>query len=194
MKKQLPVFFIATIFLLLGLCPFSFAQSGYKTPPKEITEMLLAKRPAAVSVDNKGEWMVLMHTNSYAEMEDLAAPELRIAGLRINPANFAPSRMNLIEQLYLREARTQKDFSIEGLPIPLHATGVTWSPDQRGFAFLQVNSTSVDLYQVTIATRKAIRINKSPLNIVLNRYQWIDASTLLYFTATRKPTEAPIKS
>ena len=194
MKKQLTVFFVTTISFLVGLCSLSIAQSGYKTPPKEITEMLLAKRPAAVSIDNKGEWMVLMQTNSYAEMEELAAPELRIAGLRINPANFAPSRMNLIEQLYLREARTQKDISIEGLPKPLHATGVTWSPDQRAFAFLQINTTSVDLYQVNIATKKAIRINKSPLNIVLNRYQWVDANTLLYFTATRKPTEAPIKA
>ena len=194
MTKQRTVSYWTTLISLLVFFNYCVGQSGYKTPPKEITEMLLAKRPAAVSVDNKGEWMVLMQTNSYAEMEELAAPELRIAGQRINPANFSPSRINLIYEISIREARTQKDFSIIGLPKPLHATGVTWSPDQRSFAFLQVNASSVDLYQVNIATKKAIRINQSPLNMVLNRYQWVDPTTFLYFTTTQKPTEAPQKA
>ena len=72
---------------------------------------------------------------------------------------------------------------------------VVWlAPDQRSFAFLQVNASSVDLYQVNIVAKKAIRINQSPLNIVLNRYQWVDPTTFLYFTTTQKPTEAPQKA
>lgn len=194
MKKQWLASLCAILCGTFILINYANGQSGYKTPPKEITEMLLAKRPAAVSVDNKGEWMVLMQTNSYAEMEELAAPELRIAGQRINPANFSPSRINLTYEISIREARTQKDFAIIGLPKPLHATGVTWSPDHRSFAFLQVNTNSVDLYQVSIATKKATRVNKSPLNMVLNRYQWVDPTTFLYFTTTKKPSEAPQKA
>ncbi len=184
---------ILLFFSCLSLLDTGWSQTGYKTPPSTVADMLLAKRPASVSIDNLGQWMVLQQTNSYAEMEELAAPELRIAGLRINPANFSPSRMNLVYAISLKEVKTGKEYLISGLPTKLRAQAVTWSPDQQRFAFLQLESDHVDLYLVTIATKKAIRINKSPLNIVLNRYQWLSSESLLYFTTIKKPTEAPIR-
>jgi dipeptidyl aminopeptidase/acylaminoacyl peptidase len=184
---------ILLFFSCISLLHTGWSQTGYKTPPSTVADMLLAKRPASVSIDNLGQWMVLQQTNGYAEMEELAAPELRIAGLRINPANFSPSRMNLVYAITLKEVNTGKEYSISGLPAKLRAQAVTWSPDQQRFAFLQLESDHVDLYMVTIATKKAIRINKSPLNIVLNRYQWLSSESLLYFTAIKKPTEAPIR-
>ena len=101
--------------------------------------------------------------------------------------------MNLVYAITLKEVKTGKEYSISGLPAKLRAQAVTWSPDQQRFAFLQLESDHVDLYMVTIATKKAIRINKTPLNIVLNRYQWLSSESLLYFTAIKKPTEAPIR-
>jgi hypothetical protein len=81
--------FFSTLLLLFIVLGAGYAQEagGYKLPPKEVADMLLAQRPASVSIDNKGEWMLLSETNSYAAMEELAAPELKIAGLRINPRN-----------------------------------------------------------------------------------------------------------
>lgn len=188
--------FTRNILLLAGFFYLSYtgwSQAGYKTPPAVVADMLLAKRPASVSVDNAGQWMVLQQTNGYAEMEELAAPELRIAGLRINPANFSPSRMNVVYAIKLKEVKTGKEYSISGLPEKLSAQSISWSPDYQRFAFLQVEPGQVDLYVVNIATKKASRINKTPLNIVLNRYQWLSAEALLYFTTTKKPAEAPIR-
>lgn len=188
--------FTRNILLLAGFFYMSYtgwSQAGYKTPPAVVADMLLAKRPASVSVDNAGQWMVLQQTNGYAEMEELAAPELRIAGLRINPANFSPSRMNVVYAIKLKEVKTGKEYSISGLPEKLSAQSISWSPDYQRFAFLQVEPGQVDLYVVNIATKKASRINKTPLNIVLNRYQWLSAEALLYFTTTKKPAEAPIR-
>lgn len=184
--------------ILLLICFFywsnsSWSQYGYKTPPTVVADMLLAKRPASVSIDNSGQWMVLQQTNSYAEMEELAAPELRIAGLRINPANFSPSRMNLVYAIKLKEVQSGKEYSISGLPANLKAQSISWSPDQQRFAFLQIEPNRVDIYVVSIATKKAIRLNKLPLNIILNRYQWLSSESILYFTTTKKPEEAPIR-
>lgn len=184
--------------ILLLVCFFywsnsSWSQSGYKTPPTVVADMLLAKRPASVSIDNSGQWMVLQQTNSYAEMDELAAPELRIAGLRINPANFSPSRINLVYTIKLKEVKTGKEYSINGLPANLRAQSISWSPDQQRFAFLQIEPSHVDLYVVSIATKKATRLNKLPLNIILNRYQWLSSESLLYFTTIKKPEEAPTR-
>src|ERR1700761_8436714 len=93
--------------------------TGYQLPPKDIASLLLAKPTPLISVDNKGIWMLTIGRNSYPSVEELAQPELRIAGLRFNPDNFSPSRQNFISDLSLNNLRTGKEYKIQGLPAPL---------------------------------------------------------------------------
>lgn len=182
-------------FLLLFASSLAQAQQndgGYSLPPKDIADMLLAKAPPAVSVDDKGKWMLLSESNSYPSVEELAQPELKIAGMRINPANYAPSRQNFINNIYLKEVAGGKEYKISGLPSPLFAGNISWSPDQKQFAFTQTLKDRVDLYVVDIATQKARKVNKTPLNLIAGAaYQWIDGQTLLY-RGTLKPASAAL--
>src|SRR5215216_981695 len=102
---------------------FSQEDVSYKMPPKEIADLLLAKPTPNINVDSKGEWMLFTESNSYPSVADLALPELRIAGLRIDPDNFAPSRQNFINNLYLKNIASGKEFKISGLPANLSASG-----------------------------------------------------------------------
>lgn len=181
--------------LLLLTCITVKAQDdgGYKMPPKDIADMLLAKPTPGVSVDDKGEWMLFTEANSYPSVEELARPELKIAGLRINPANFAPSRQNFINNLVLRNIASGKDFKISGLPSPLYAGSISWSPDNKKIAFTHTTSNRVDLYVIDVATQKAMKVNKTALNVITGGYQWYDNSTLLYRTAIKPATAAPPK-
>ena len=63
----------------------------YKNPPKDIMDLALSKPTPSVTIDMKGEWLVLTERSEFPTIEDLAQPELRIAGLRINPKNFRNS-------------------------------------------------------------------------------------------------------
>ena len=47
---------------------------GYKMPPKDIADMLLAKLTPTITIDDKGEWVLFMESNSYPSVEDLARP------------------------------------------------------------------------------------------------------------------------
>ena len=80
--------------------------------------------------------------DSYPSVEELARPELRIAGLRINPANFAPSRQNFINNIYLKNIATGKEYKITGLPSPLFAGSINWSPDDKKIAFTHTTDRS----------------------------------------------------
>jgi hypothetical protein len=79
-------------FLLLAGINAAKAQDAitYQTPPKEMADLLLAKPTPGVFIDSKTEWLLLADRTLYPSVEELAMPELRIAGLRINPNNFAP--------------------------------------------------------------------------------------------------------
>jgi dipeptidyl aminopeptidase/acylaminoacyl peptidase len=177
---------------LLFLSVFVSAQDsdgGYKLPPKDIADMLLAKPTPGVSVDDKGEWMLFTETSLYPSVEELARPELKIAGLRINPANYAPSRQNFINNLSLRNISSGKDFKISGLPSPLYAGSISWSPNDKKIAFTNTSSSRVDLYVIDVATQKAMKINKAPLNVITGTYSWYDDNTVIYRT-TPKPADA----
>src|ERR1700744_2160627 len=120
------------------------AQSGYQLPPKDIQELLLAKPTPAVSVDRKGQWMLLSQRNSYPSVEELAQPELRIAGLRFNPNNYALSRQNFINDFSLKDLRSGKEYKVQGLPSPLLAGNVSWSPSENKIAFTNTTNRQVD--------------------------------------------------
>src|SRR5579863_6213992 len=122
--------------------------SGYKVPPKDIADLLLARPTPTISVDHKGIWMLIIGRYSYPSVEELAQPELRIAGLRFNPNNFSPSRQNFISDLSLKNLRTGQEYKIQGLPTPLMAGNITWNPGENKLAFTNTTSHEVDLYVI----------------------------------------------
>ena len=187
------------ILLLLTAAALSCAlqaqdNTGYQLPPKDIADLLLAPPTPAVSVDRKGEWMLLSRRPSYPSVEELAQPELRIAGLRFNPDNYALSRQNFINGLSLKNLRTGKEYPVQGLPSPLMGGNIGWSPGETKIAFTHTTGHRVDLYVIDIATRKAARVNKTALNIITGgAYRWIDDKTLLYKAILQPASAAPPK-
>lgn len=101
-----------------------FAQDAvnYQLPPKAIADLLLAKPTPSVSIDSKAEWMLFSERNSYPSVEELARPEYRIAGMRINPNNYSPSRQTYINGFSLKNIKTGKKMAVTGLPIPLYCS------------------------------------------------------------------------
>lgn len=184
---------LAASLLIVGALQAQNAAS-YQTPPKDIADLLLAKPTPAVSVSGKGEWMLLSERESYPDVEELGQPELKIAGLRLNPNNFAPSRQNFINNFRIRNIRTGKEVAVAGLPQGLLATSVSYSPSEQKIGFVHNGDTRLDLYVIDVATQKATRISKQPLNATLGSpYQWVDDQTILYKAATQPATAAPKK-
>ncbi|MDQ6722742.1 MAG: S9 family peptidase, partial [Thermoproteota archaeon] len=173
-----------------------FAQDAieYKTPPKEIYDLVTAKPTPTVSIDSKGNWMLISERSSMPTVEDLAQPELRIAGLRINPNNFGPSRLAYIINFTLKNIKSGVEFPITGLPTNLKAGNIKWNPDENKIGFINSASKNIDLYVIDIATKKATKWNKINVNTVMgNNYDWMDNNTILYSGINKPYSLAPIK-
>jgi hypothetical protein len=65
-------------------------------------DIALAKPTPTISVDNKGAWMLVIERNSYPTVEELGQPEVRVAGMRINPIIFHQAGKNIVTILYSR--------------------------------------------------------------------------------------------
>jgi hypothetical protein len=178
MKKLL------TILLLLIMMQVRAQEDNfYKKPPQEISDLITAKPIPTASVNDVGDKMLLMERNPLTSVAELAEPELRIAGLRVNPDNFSQSRPNTITGLTLKDLKTMKVDSIKGLPENLRAMAVQWNPSQSKIAFVNLTRTCVDLYVVDISLLTAVKINQSPLNVLLGgTFAWLDDNLLIYKT------------
>lgn len=185
--------------LFVFICSSIFAQDAvdYKTPPKEIADLLLAKPTPIVSIDSKGDWMIICEKSSYPSVEELGQPEIRVGGLRINPNNYSLSRQTYFNHISLKNIKTKKEHTIIGLPANLQASNIKWSPNEKKIAFINTTNNRVDLYIINIATFTATKINKQPLNIVMGGvYNWHGDDALMYkiaiAPASAKPKQ-PIK-
>jgi dipeptidyl aminopeptidase/acylaminoacyl peptidase len=181
---------------LLLICSNIYAQDAieYQIPPKEIYDLVTAKSTPGVSFDSKGQYMLILDRSDMPSVEDLAQPELRIAGLRINPNNFSPSRSTYVTNIVIKEVVSGKEFRLTGLPANLKAGNLQWSPNDDKVAFTNTTNTGVDVYIIDIKTQKAAKVNKTAVNLVLGSvFNWIDNITLLYSAVNKPLSMAPKK-
>ncbi len=173
---------ILTFLLLIAVMKLKAQeQITYQEPPKAIYDLIMAKPVPSASVDDAGKWMLLMERNTFPSVAELAEPELRIAGLRINPNNFSQSRMTTLVGMSLKDINTLQEYKIKGLPADMRATSIQWSPSQNKIAFVNLTYDKVDLYVIDIAALTASKINQVPLNIVSGgTFAWIDDNSLIY--------------
>jgi dipeptidyl aminopeptidase/acylaminoacyl peptidase len=181
-------------FVCVGMQVHAQDAGGYQVPPKEIADLLLAKPTPSVSVDSKGEWMLLSERNSYPTVEELGQPEIRVAGLRLNPNNFSPSRQTYINNFLLKNIKAGKEYKVSGLPANMLASNVSWSDSEKKIVFTNTTGTRVDAYIIDVATQKAMRVNKQPLNLINGaNIRWVDDNSIMYKVATVAASAAPKK-
>lgn len=178
MKK----FLTLALILLANLC-FAQDNQGYQRPPEEIVKLLEAPLTPFVSFSPDKLWMLLLERSDFPTIEQLSRPELRIAGLRINPENFGPSRSNYTIGLKIKQLSDGKDLEIKNLPSPALLSSISFSPDSKKIAFLQNNPDKIELWIVDVATMTASKLSERKINTVMGGYTWLSDSQQILFTA-----------
>ncbi|MFA7491644.1 MAG: prolyl oligopeptidase family serine peptidase [Mariniphaga sp.] len=165
MKKA---FIFALFFLICGSLK-SQVDVTYQIPPKEILELADAPQAPAVLIDDRGKNIVLIHRNKYISIHELSQPELRLAGLRINPATNMGSRTTFYNNLSLMKVGEKEEMQVDGLPAEPALSNFSWSPDQTRLAFTNTTSEGVELWLLDLASATARRILEDNLNVNLQR-------------------------
>ena len=168
---------------LLLVPVLAFAQAnppstGYRTPVPELQAIVDAPRWPQLTLGPKRDIAAMVRTPELPSIATVAEPELKLAGLRINPRTYAPSRFSFGSDLWLMDVNTGAERKIEGLPQPLSIAGIAWSPDQRWIAVNQQEpSTGVNtVWLVDVGAAKARRLLDRPLNSVRIGLTWMPDS------------------
>jgi len=166
--------------MLIGLLLFCGIQSiaqvdlKYQTPPKEILELINSPLTPSVRLDNDGVWMILLENAPFKSIEELAAQEYRLAGIRINPKTNGGSRGGFNVNISLKNIASGEEFQVTGLPEKLKISDVSWSPDYQKIAFSNTTSKGIELWYIDVITKEAKKLTNPLLNGVFNGapYEW----------------------
>ena len=186
---------LLTFLGMVALAPLKAQDNtGYQVPPKVIADLLLAAPTPNVSVNGSAKYMLVMERNSYPTVEELGQPELKIAGLRINPLNASLTRQTYISHLIIKQIGNEKPLEIKGLPSNLSALSPTWNHAGNKIAFFNVLANKVDVYVIDITNQSCKKINNTSANLVLgNTLLWLDDNTVLYKTNVNDPANVAKK-
>jgi len=179
MKKK--IFF--TLLLSFAIWQNSIAQIDlpYQTPPQAIADLLNALPTPNVSISPTKDWMLLSERTGFASIAELAQPELRLAGLRLNPRNNGKSRSGGAISYQLQNIATQTKKAITGLPADALFQTTSWSPDGQKFAFTCLQDDGISLWYVDVKTFNATQLTQPILNDAIgSNFIWTsDSKTLI---------------
>ncbi len=191
---------LCVIGLLAALLPLAASAhtppaKGYQTPAPALQALVDAPRPPQLFLSPGRATVALVQSPALPGIADVAQPELKLAGTRINPRTYSQSAFSFGTDLRLMDVASQQEHPITGLPANLALASLAWSPDQRHIAFSHVDKTAgeVQLWVVDVASRSARRLSTQPLNAVAGRgFEWMpDSRQLLATLRPQGQGEAP---
>jgi hypothetical protein len=152
----------------------------------------MAPPSPSVLFTQSAEWMLVLQRNPFLEIADLAQPELKLAGIRINPKAYAQSRIPFIISIKLKNSKSGTEYAIAGMPVKPKISFVRFSPLEKKVSFIHQGETGNQLWVFDLSTRIAARWSKANINSTLgNPYSWIDDETILAKTVI-KSSIAPV--
>jgi dipeptidyl aminopeptidase/acylaminoacyl peptidase len=186
--------FIVLWLLSASIC-WSQDNQQYQAPPDAITKLVDAPLTPALLFAPDKSVMVMLDRSDLPSIEELSRPELRIAGLRINPENFGPSRNNFFIGMKVKKMSDKKDYEITGLPQNIQMSFTSFSPDSKKFSFVNTLPDRLDLWVVDLTSLTATKISSRKANGTMGSpYAWLsNSSSLIYLSAANEGKQAPAK-
>ena len=194
-----PIKLINLILIIVGLISLENLQaqenSGYQKPPKEMVDMVENAKQRSVMISDQGNWMLILEGPGYPSIKELSRPILRLAGLRIDPANSSNSRSSYFSSLKIKNINSNQSFEFSKLPKEAKIKDVSFSPDENLVAFSITNDKEVQLWLGNLNTKSAARVDSLVLNDIYGKlYRWAPDGKSLLAKCVVKPKEIPQRS
>ena len=157
------------------------AAQGYQTPSSDLAALVDAKLAPSSYLSGDGQWLALFDRKRVETLDDLAKEELKLAGIKLNPANFSRSRPRTkFSGLQLKHIDTGAVIEVNNLPNGV-IRSPKWSSNSEYLAFIVEQPTQANLWVYNTQTKQARQLSDVVLNSVLTAapYQWLPDSTAI---------------
>ncbi|PIE53355.1 S9 family peptidase [Candidatus Fermentibacteria bacterium] len=156
--------------LLFSIVAAAAGASPYMEPSRELIEIVDSPPSPQLSISPDRTTALMRIPVTNISIEELARPELKLAGLRFRPSTFAPSRARHYRDMYLLNMETLEERRINGLPSNLNALSRAWSPDGSMIAFTRETGEGIELWLTDVNTAQAEKLTGPVLNLTTGCY------------------------
>ncbi|HKP69987.1 MAG TPA: hypothetical protein VJV05_11935, partial [Pyrinomonadaceae bacterium] len=184
MKSKLIVSFV------LLILPVIAAGQNYKSPPKEIMDVLNAPAIPAVSISPTRDRLALLEPLRYPPIAELAQPMLRLAGSRINPNTNGQHRQPYSVSIKLKSIADGKETAVV-FPSGAQIMQPQWSPDGKHIAAGNITASGIELWIIDTTTAKATKVKNVMINTAFGGFSWEDSRTISATLVSAKRGPAP---
>ncbi len=175
------VIYLGIVFIF-GWQSLAQEQTGYRLPPSEIIELVDAPTTPSMSISPRNNLVLLLENPGLPTIDELAAEELRLGGVRFDP------RTNLSGRGWFQTGMTLMDIDgsnirpVSGLPENPRLRNTSWSPDGEKVAFLHIADNGLELWVLDVIAAQARQLTGPVINGVLgNSFNWLsDSKTIVY--------------
>ena len=151
-------------------------QEGYRQPPPPIAKILDAEPRPGIDVSPDRLHLLFLERWNLPPIAEVAAPEARLAGIRINPRTNGRSREVPYKGLRLRAIAGGSERRIE-TPDGARVGSLRFSPDAKHFAFAVTTDDGIALHVAETGTGKATRLTEARLNGVFgDPCRWVSSA------------------
>ena len=151
----------------LAVCAFTVASSqddtGYQLPPKEIVAIVDAPQTPGVLVSPDNKTILLLDRPGLVSIAELSKPELRLAGLRLDPLTNGLSRSQYVIRISSMNIDGTGLRELSGIPSDPKIGNIAWSDDSRLFIFTNT------IHTITTSTRNPIYFSRTFFTRTLSR-------------------------
>jgi dipeptidyl aminopeptidase/acylaminoacyl peptidase len=194
-------FCVATFGVLASLASAADPASGYDQPPRNILDVMRAPSPPVPYISATEDRMLLVSWQDYPSIERVATPFLRLAGVRVEPANHSkhdtPGGYGITPCALGFELIGVPSGTSTPVPLPptVCAEAPIWSADGKRFAFTNTAPHSVELWIGDGDTGAVRQVPAVRLNPMFDHYlQWMpDQKSLLVKLVPPDQGPAPVE-
>jgi dipeptidyl aminopeptidase/acylaminoacyl peptidase len=159
----------------------------YQKPHEDILKLVDVDPAPQFILNDEASVAVLLYRHSFLSIEELSEQEMRLAGLRINPKMYAPSRQRYSYKMEILDIQSGKTHPVKDLAQDAKITGLSWSPKQDKIAFTQYGDDGVELWILDVHKKTCRPVEGVILNAAFGTaYSWLaDNDNLLVKTKSK---------
>ncbi|MEL6275855.1 MAG: hypothetical protein AAFU03_12200, partial [Bacteroidota bacterium] len=139
----------------------------YKLPPVELVKLVEVKPDPFLLFGPPEDYLVVADRDTYPPIERLREPELKLAGIRLNPQTFTQHALTGIFNVRLRHVETGVERAVTGFPEGARLTNFRWSPAGGCMTCCLITGTGLQLWFIDYATLVATPLTPPDLNASL---------------------------
>lgn len=181
--------------MTLAITGYSQENIDYQKPPASILELVDVERAPIVSIDSKKEQMIFYYRDAFKSLNDLNQPEMRLAGLRINPITNISSNVSFYNNIKYKRLIDADLKQVANLPLDARITHTSFSPDETKLAFTNTVVDGVELWIIDLKSLQAKKLTEGILNANSGvPYSWFSNSESLLVKTLPEDRQALIKA